>query len=253
MGMLAGTGLFLVHHVLNKLPARGKALGIARMKMNWHIDDVIKHLTLNDLKFNQKIADKVRQQNSRYTSKDFFELLGFEDCQDIDFDAAEGCSIIHDLNQPLPVEHENCFDFVMENGTIEHIFDIKIAVGNIAKAVKVGGLVCHVSPLDAFNHGFYNLSINFFNDFYRANGYGDMEFYLMRYAANWWADQNVLIERLPYTHEEFYIHPDMYKTPYNKFYIGFCAKKHEHLRTLNCPTQAAYNRSLGLSSKLNTW
>lgn len=254
--MLAGTGLFVIRHVMTKVQARGSALGISKMKMNWNVDEIIHHLMLNNLQFNQRGAEGIRQQNKQggtYTSKDFFELLGFENYQDMDFDASEGCSIIHDLNQPLPDEYENCFDFVMENGTIEHVFDIKTAIGNIAKTVKVGGVVCHVSPLDAFNHGFYNFSVNFFHDFYRANGYGEMEFYLMRYAANWWEDQNVLVEPQPYTHEELYVNSDVCKKPYNKLYIGFCAKKNEHVRTTKCPIQAAYDRSLGLSGKLNTW
>lgn len=152
--------------------------------MSWSIEDVLKHLQANNIEFNMKAADRLRARNSAYTSKDFFELLGFDDYQDIDFDSVAGCSIIHDMNRPLPRECENRFDFVLENGTIEHIFDIKTAVGNIAKAVKVGGLVCHVSPVDAFNHGFYNFSINFFNDFYRANGFENREFYLMRASAD---------------------------------------------------------------------
>ncbi len=251
MAMLAGTGHFIIRHVMSKLPKRGSMLGIARMSMNWNIEDVLTHLRENNIEFNKKAADRLRARNSAYTSKDFFELLGFDDYQDIDFDSAEGCSIIHDMNRPLPREYENRFDFVLENGTIEHIFDIKTAVGNIAKAVKVGGLVCHLSPVDAFNHGFYNFSINFFNDFYRANGFENPEFYLLRWSANWRQDQNVLIEPLPYTHEEFFVRADVYASPYNKLGIGFIAVKTRHFPETVVPIQAAYDQSLGLPSVLN--
>jgi SAM-dependent methyltransferase len=167
MGMLAGTALFLIQHVIPQLHRKHKTLGISRMLMNWNIDDLAKHLQNNNIEFNHAIAEKIRSRGPIYTSKDFFELLGFDDYQDVDIDPSTGCSIIHDLNQPLPKKYENCFDFIIENGTIEHIFDIKAVMGNIAKSVKVGGTICHISPLDAFNHGFYNFSVNFLTIFIR--------------------------------------------------------------------------------------
>lgn len=251
MAMLAGTGRFLLQHVIGRLPGRGRMLAIARMGMNWSIDDLIRHLQANKLAYAEPVAERIRRQNSRYTWKDFFELLGFADYQDVDLDPEEGCSILHDMNQPLPAQYANCFDFVMENGTIEHIFDIKTAIGNIAQAVKVGGVVCHVSPLDAFNHGFYNFSINFFNDFYRANGFDDCEFYLLRMKADWVHDQNMLIEPCTYTHEEFYLRPEVHQSPYNKLMIGFVAAKKRHFPAIVVPTQGAYDPKLRLPSPLN--
>lgn len=252
MGMLAGTALFLIQHVIPRLPGKPKTLGIARMLMNWNIDDLTRHLHNNHIGFNQATAEILRGKGPIYTSKDFFELLGFDDYQDVDIDPSSGCSIIHDLNQPLPPQYENCFDFVIENGTIEHIFDIKAVVGNIAKSVKTGGTICHISPLDALNHGFYNFSVNFFNDFYKANGFEERQFYLLRNAADWEKDQTVLVEAFPYTHLEFYITPEVHRSPYNKLYLGFIAKKKRHFDRTVIPIQAVYDPSLGLSGHLRS-
>ena len=79
MAMLAGTGRFLLQHVIGKLSGRGRMLGIARMGMNWDIDDLIRHLQASKLAYAEPVAERIRRQNSRYTSKDFFELLGFSE------------------------------------------------------------------------------------------------------------------------------------------------------------------------------
>jgi SAM-dependent methyltransferase len=253
MALLGGTALFLINHVIPKLPKSARVLGIARMFMTWNIDKITYHLSAKNIQFDPAVAERIRRQNSIYTSKDFLELLGFTDYQDIDMNPAQGCSIVHDLNTPLAAEYENQFDFVLENGTIEHVFDIKTAIGNIARAVRVDGIVCHISPMDAFNHGFYNFSINFFNDFYRVNGFDQREFYLTRSAIEWKRDQTVIIEPIAYTHEELYVNRAVYESSYNKLGIAFVGRKYRHITDVITPVQAAYDPELRVSSTLIQW
>lgn len=252
MAIIAGYGLFLLQHVLPKVHQRDRMLGISRMSMGWNIDNLRQHLDQLGVTYDTHLLEQIRQGGA-YSGAEFFKLLGFEHYEDIDFDASEGATIVHDMNTPLPPQHSEQYDFVFENGTLEHIFDVCQAISNIAQTVKVGGLVSHGSPLDAFNHGFYNFSVNFFNDFYLANGFSEMEFYLIRYAANWHANQNVLVERFNYTHEEFYIDPQVYSSEHNKMYVACIARKVEHVSPRRIPVQAAYDRSKNLSSRLNSW
>ena len=228
-------------------------LGISRMSISWNIEDLIGHLDRLGHPHDKKTAEKIRAMNSRYSGKEFFELLGFERYDDLDFDSSEGATIQHDMNTPVPERLHNKYDFIFENGTIEHIFDIKTAMGNIARMARVGGGVSHGSPLDAFNHGFYNFSINFFNDFYRANGFTDLKFFIVRYASDWRKNQNTSVEAVPYTHEEFYVKPEVYKGSLDKAYIACFARKAKDVAEIVTPIQAAYDRSLGLSSRLNRW
>jgi len=248
--MLAGYGMFLMEAVLPRVSQRERMLGIARMSVTWNPDDLITQAERLGYRADPQVAARIRQQSGYFTSREFFELLGFASYEDIDFDGADGATIKHDLNTPVPVELHERYDFLFENGTIEHIFDLKTAMGSLAQMVKVGGTVSHGSPLDAFNHGFYNFSINLFHDFYRANGFTDFEFFLVRYAANWHADQNVEVERLEYTHEEFYVNPESYTKPLNKMYIATVARKERHVPVTQVPIQAAYDPALGLDSRL---
>lgn len=252
MAIIGGYALFLIESVLPAVLSRRNMLSISRMSIGWDIDDLTKHLDKLGLSYDKDMVNKIRAMNSRYSGKEFFRLLGFEDYEDLDFDPSEGASIIHDMNTPVPKDLHDRFDFVFENGSIEHIFDIKTAISNIAHMVKVGGVVSHGSPLDAFNHGFYNFSINFFNDFYRANGFTDLTFFIVRYASDWQINQRVHVEAIPYTHEEFYFKPEVYQSPLDKAYIACLARKIEHVAVIRTPTQAAYDHKLNLSSRLKT-
>lgn len=256
--LLAGSALFFIEQILPSLQnSTKKMLGIARMSMNWNVDQIVEILKNKQLPFDPayiNVMQEAVQTKGFYTSREFFKLLTFQEYDDVDFDESEGCNIIHNLNLILPEQYHNQYDFIFENGTIEHIFDIKNAIASTALATKVGGYVLHCSPLDAFNHGFYNFSLNFFADFYRVNGFGDFKFYLLRGSADWIkGNQDVLYEAFAYTHEEFQINADIYTTPFNKLGLAFFAKKQKHFATTQIPTQAAYDKSLQLSSVLNTW
>lgn len=100
----------------------------------------------------------------------FFDALAV-DCTAIDIHASRGGERIVDLNGTLPADLIGAFDFVLDPGTLEHCFNIGAAIANVARAVAVGGYVCHFSPMSMFNHGFYNLNPTFFHDFYTQNGF----------------------------------------------------------------------------------
>lgn len=73
------------------------------------------------------------------------------------------------------------FDYVVDGGTIEHVFDIAKAILNISSMAKIGGTIIHITPMaGTINHGFYNVSPNAFLEYYHKNGFDlktlDMEF-----------------------------------------------------------------------------
>ena len=86
----------------------------------------------------------------------------------VDFTSEHGVEKIADLNHPQELGQ---FDLVIDPGTLEHCFNIGQAFINAANAVKVGGVIFHLSPMTMLNHGFYNLNPTLFNDFYFQNGW----------------------------------------------------------------------------------
>ena len=98
---------------------------------------------------------------------ELFEKLG-SDLTIVDCTSETGHEKIADLNYP----HDfGKFDLVIDPGTVEHCFNIGQAIMNAAGAVRDGGVICHLSPMDMLNHGFYNICPTLFNDFYGQNGW----------------------------------------------------------------------------------
>jgi len=78
-----------------------------------------------------------------------------------------------DLNErDVTIPFQGCFDIVIDNGTLEHCFNIGEAFKNVAGLVKpVNGFILHINPFTMANHGFYNLNPTFYYDAYTKNSF----------------------------------------------------------------------------------
>jgi len=75
-----------------------------------------------------------------------------------------------DLNQTQNIGHR--FDYVVNNGTSEHIFDQAKVYEFLHEVTRPGGLMIHWTPGLGFeNHGLYNIQPGFVFDLAKANGY----------------------------------------------------------------------------------
>jgi SAM-dependent methyltransferase len=105
-----------------------------------------------------------------YDTVAFFSALGVTlDC--VDIRPSRGIERVVDMNGPLPEDMAAAYDLVLDLGTLEHCFNVGQAFANAAAALRAGGCILHVNPLNAFNHGFYNFSPTFYADFYECNGF----------------------------------------------------------------------------------
>lgn len=113
---------------------------------------------------------RLRDIDHLVETESLFAALGLQlDC--IDVRAPRGVERIVDLNAPLPNDLVGNYRLVIDPGTIEHCFNIGLAMLNAARAMAIGGYIVHVNPLSMFNHGFYNLNPTFYYDFYGQNGF----------------------------------------------------------------------------------
>jgi FkbM family methyltransferase len=96
--------------------------------------------------------------------------LGFEEIMSLDVSSYEGCDIVADLNAPFEVSPGQ-FDLVIDNGTLEHCFNVAQAFFNAKQLCATGGVIFHNNPANWFGHGFWSFSPCVFFDFYAANGF----------------------------------------------------------------------------------
>lgn len=114
-------------------------------------------------------------------AEELFEYLGATNVESMDISSYEGCTIVHDLNNPVPEYLHDQFDTIVDGGTIEHIFDVKTMFENIKTMLKVNGTFISITTANNFvNHGFYQFSPElFFTVFSREAGYDIISVELM--------------------------------------------------------------------------
>jgi hypothetical protein len=118
----------------------------------------------------QTLADTFKLNNfpSIETGADFFRFLGAGEISAMDFSDYEGAAILHDLNKPVADELKEKFTFVLDGGTLEHIFNFPVALANAMAMIAVGGHLAVITGGNNFlGHGFYQFSPELF---YRALG-----------------------------------------------------------------------------------
>src|SRR5262249_29348382 len=126
---------------------------------------------------------------------------------------------------------------IVDAGTIEHVFDMRMVMANIVNLLAVGGTAFHVAPLSNWiNHGFYQLSPCLFYDTYAANGFDDFEAYRVHFTPGP-AVPPVTI--LPYEHSTQILEPE--DRSQRELFV-FVARKTASLVPFRIPTQSFYSR-----------
>lgn len=133
--------------------------------------DFRKSLMLGNQKFDFLKSDyqslssifKLRNFNQMETGAEFLQFLGAEETSAMDFSDYEGAAILHDLNNPISDQLKEKFTFVLDGGTLEHVFNFPVALANAMEMVEIGGHLIIVTGDNNFlGHGFYQFSPELF-------------------------------------------------------------------------------------------
>jgi SAM-dependent methyltransferase len=112
-------------------------------------------------------------QRGSYPDGFFGEILGTREVMALDRSSFEGARLQHDLNDALPREHWGKFDAVIDGGTLEHVFNVPVALANCMRALKVGGRFFGANPANnLMGHGFYQFGPDlYYRAFSEENGF----------------------------------------------------------------------------------
>ena len=94
--------------------------------------------------------------------EDFFIDLGFEIVDSLDNSEYEDASIIHNMNNPIPNDFKK-YDYILDAGTTEHIFNVPQVCENIINLLNKDGIYVSIVPNNNLSgHGIYQFSPEFF-------------------------------------------------------------------------------------------
>ncbi|MEO8772455.1 MAG: hypothetical protein ABI402_20315 [Ferruginibacter sp.] len=137
-----------------------------------------------------KITDNELKEiySHRYAEK-LLTLLGAQVINSFDYSDYEKATYTHDFNLPIADEFKNRYSVVIDGGSLEHIFNFPVAIGNCMEMVKLNGHFIGLTPANNnFGHGFYQFSPELF---YRVlspqNGYkvNSMYYYDNKFSNEW--------------------------------------------------------------------
>jgi len=108
------------------------------------------------------------------------KYFGATKVESIDNSTYEGATYIHDMNKVIPDKFHCGYDTVIDAGTLEHVFNIPLALNNCSKLCRPGGQIIHILPANNFcGHGFWQFTPELFFSLYsETNGYKQTEVYL---------------------------------------------------------------------------
>jgi SAM-dependent methyltransferase len=102
-------------------------------------------------------AVEMVQENS--FAERMFEKLGFPEIESIDISGYEGAARIWDMNQPVPEDWHGRYSFILDGGTLEHVFDLPQAFANVLNMLRPGGRFAGINPFNGYpSHGMYQFS-----------------------------------------------------------------------------------------------
>lgn len=152
----------------------GPVLTFGRQEIATSYAAAVKILQSEGLKLPGISSPKI-SSSLRIRDLEFFHLLGLDDVQALDYSDYEHAEILHDLNSPVPDALREKFGFILDGGTLEHVFDVRQGLANVAAMLKPGGRVLHHSPANNWtNHGFYQFSPTLYFDYYEANRFTNL-------------------------------------------------------------------------------
>jgi hypothetical protein len=157
--------LGLNFHLAGEILAARKDSGVARVATIGQLQHFMSHKQATELRRRFDLPDDPAWTKRPFGSygPEFFTAIGCDELAVVDASPYEGANLVHDMNEPVPVELHQRFDQVIDGGSIEHIFRPDQTLANIMRMTRVGGSALIWTPANNLcGHGFYQFSPEFF-------------------------------------------------------------------------------------------
>lgn len=138
-----------------------RTMMIGRQELKLSGDWLNKHLKESQL--SHLNAEEILGEVEGYAEPFLRRALGAEETSSIDASDYEGAAHVFDMSRPIPDVLKKRFSVVLDGGSLEHIFNVPVAIQNCMEMVEVGGHYIGILPCNNyFGHGLYQFSPEFF-------------------------------------------------------------------------------------------
>lgn len=94
-----------------------------------------------------------------FSERLFKEVFNCAVVDSLDVSDYQDATVIQDLQTPIPETLANRYDLVIDGGTLEHVFNVPVAMKNVLRLAAKGGMIYLNSPSNNLSgHGFYQFS-----------------------------------------------------------------------------------------------
>lgn len=230
-----GVDISVLHFIMShKQSIRGNTLQIGRQGL--HYAGSWADRTGTKTKISNKILEEFQagftaedtvNGGDNHTEK-LFRMIGADTVDTIDYSPYENCTIVHDLNNPVDQSLHNKYDYILDAGTMEHIFDVKTVMANYKNMLKEDGVIAILTCCNNFvGHGFYQFSPEFFRTvFSEQTGFETISMYLYELVD----DETFTVYEIPSPRKG---DRQEFLTSDKPHYIALAAKKIKNIDTSN--------------------
>lgn len=171
---------------------RGKILVLGRQSMYFNIEQAYRLMTEaghvpSEASYKNALTDQStllggeggeRVNYSSIEDKSFFEMLGIHDLYFLDHSEYEGADIVLDINTPIPKKYYEEFDFIIDGGCFDNIFNPSQAISNVNRMLKPGGRFITFNVLSYTWSPYIILPYQWYMDYFALNQYIDCKTYM---------------------------------------------------------------------------
>lgn len=140
--------------------------------------DVVSNLTI-EFDTETTYAKKRGGIGKFITDTTFFAMFGITELESMDVSSYESCDIVHNLNEPIPEALVDQYDFIIDGGTFDHLFDIRNAFQNVARLIKPGGRILQWNAASNFvSQAYISFGPDMIYDYFILNKFVDTKVYV---------------------------------------------------------------------------
>jgi hypothetical protein len=127
---------------------------------------------------------QARRSGGFISDVSFFEMLGVSSLEFLDHSQYEGAQTVIDLNFPIPPEMEAKYDFIIDGGTLDNVFNPAQALMNFARMLRTGGRVLTYNFYASFGATYTNLPHQWYLDYFALNRFQFAQTYICTFDGS---------------------------------------------------------------------